>query len=321
MVKYFSTAINWTTLLSLGNMTIKEKSGLYLQGLTKYYGPQLGVENISFDVQRGEVVGFVGPNGSGKTTVMRMLTGLIHITHGTAQILGTSVAHATPKIRADIGYLPGTLGLYKNMTVREYLMFMSRMRGLNCVPQINSLSERLALNTNALIGGLSKGTKQKVGVVQAFMHNPKVLILDEPTSGLDPIVQRQFETILSEARDAGAAVLLSSHMMHEVEVLASRVAIVNQGHLVVIDDVHSLKSRIPRIVRFDFPNQVSTEPFTFCRGVEHVTRDGNSIECHIVGPETDLLKIAVDLGALTVTSTEPSLEDIFMSETENDDVS
>lgn len=300
-------------------MTIDVNAGLSLDGLTKFYGAQRGVENISFDVQRGEVVGFVGPNGSGKTTVMRMLTGLLHITHGSAHVLGTSVANAPPSIRANIGYLPGTLGLYKNLTVQEYLTFMSRMRGLDCSSRINELASRLSLNTTALIGGLSKGTKQKVGVVQALMHNPKVLILDEPTSGLDPIVQRQFEAILLEARDAGAAVLLSSHLMHEVEELASRVAIVNQGHLVVVDDMHSLKSRISRIVSFDFPETVSTERFTFCPGVEHVTRDGHTIECHIVGPETELLKIAVDLGAISVTSKEPSLEEIFLSQTENDD--
>ncbi len=302
-------------------MTTDVHAGLHLQGLTKYYGLQRGVENISFDVQPGEVVGFVGPNGSGKTTVMRMLTGLIHITRGSAFVLGTPVTNAPPSIRANIGYLPGTLGLYKNQTVREYLEFMSQMRGIDCTAQINSLAKRLALNTNSLISGLSKGTKQKVGVIQAFMHNPRVLILDEPTSGLDPIVQREFEAILLEARDNGAAVLLSSHLMHEVEQLASRVAIINQGHLLVIDDVHSLKARISRIVSFDFPQQVSTERFTFCPGVEHVTRDGNTVECHIVGPETELLRVAVDLGAISVTSKEPSLEDIFMSETENDDVS
>jgi ABC-2 type transport system ATP-binding protein len=302
-------------------VTTDVHAGLHLQGLTKYYGLQRGVENISFDVQPGEVVGFVGPNGSGKTTVMRMLTGLIHITRGSAFVLGTPVTNAPPSIRANIGYLPGTLGLYKNQTVREYLEFMSQMRGIDCTAQINSLAKRLALNTNSLISGLSKGTKQKVGVIQAFMHNPRVLILDEPTSGLDPIVQREFEAILLEARDNGAAVLLSSHLMHEVEQLASRVAIINQGHLLVIDDVHSLKARISRIVSFDFPQQVSTERFTFCPGVEHVTRDGNTVECHIVGPETELLRVAVDLGAISVTSKEPSLEDIFMSETENDDVS
>lgn len=300
-------------------MTIDVNAGLSLQGLTKFYGEQRGVENISFDVQRGEVVGFVGPNGSGKTTVMRMLTGLLHITRGTAHILGTSVANAPPSIRANIGYLPGTLGLYKNLTVQEYLTFMARMRGIDCSNRANELARRLSLNTTALIGGLSKGTKQKVGVVQALMHNPKVLILDEPTSGLDPIVQRQFEAILLEARDAGASVLLSSHLMHEVEELASRVAIVNQGHLVVIDDVHSLKSRISRIVSFDFPEPVSTERFTFCAGVEHVTRDNHTIECHVVGPETELLRIAVELGAVSVTSKEPSLEEIFLSQTENDD--
>lgn len=302
-------------------MTIDVHPGLHLQGLTKFYGAQRGVENISFDVRPGEVVGFVGPNGSGKTTVMRMLTGLIHVTRGSAYVLGTPITDAPPSIRANIGYLPGTLGLYKNQTVREYLEFMSQMRGIDCTEQIDSLAKRLALNTNSLISGLSKGTKQKVGVIQAFMHNPKILILDEPTSGLDPIVQREFEAILLEARDNGAAVLLSSHLMHEVEQLASRVAIINQGHLLIIDDVQSLKARISRIVSFDFSQQVSTERFTFCPGVEHVTRDGNTVECHIVGAETELLRIAVDLGAISVTSKEPSLEDIFMSETENDDVS
>lgn len=290
-------------------------AGISTHDLTKFYGRTLGVEDVSFEVRRGEVMGFLGPNGSGKTTVMRMLMGLIHITRGSAEILGRDVGDKSGAQRQSVGYIPGTLGLYPNQTVLEYLRFMANMRGVNCDASIDDLAVRLALDVNLRIGGLSKGTKQKVGVIQAFMHGPDVLILDEPTSGLDPIVQREFETMLAEARDRGAAVLLSSHVMHEVEELASRVAIIDRGHLLVVDDVASLKARTSRRLVLEFDHHVDADAFESVPGVVSTTPDGNSIECVVVGPETATLARAVELSVVAVISHEPSLEDIFFRET------
>ena len=288
-----------------------------MQDLTKYYGTQRGVEDITFDVNAGEVVGFLGPNGSGKTTVMRMLMGLLHITRGSAQILGSSVAVKDPSVRAHVGYLPGTLGLHKNQTVGEYLQYMADMRSIDCTKNIASLCERFSVDPSRDISSLSKGNKQKVGVIQAFMHAPRVLILDEPTSGLDPIVQREFENLLAEARDSGAAVLLSSHVMHEVEVLATRVAIINNGSLVVVGDVNTMKARTLRTLKFDFDEEVNAQVFEGIHGVRSVSVMGHSVECTVVGSETPVLQVAVAHGVRSVTSHEPSLEDIFITETEN----
>jgi ABC-2 type transport system ATP-binding protein len=295
-------------------------AGISTHSLTKFYGTTLGVEDISFDVRSGEVVGFLGPNGSGKTTVMRMLMGLIHITRGSAQILGRDVRDKSGLPRRSVGYIPGTLGLYLNQSVIEYLRFMANMRGVDCDSSIRDLADRLALDVTLRIGGLSKGTKQKVGVIQAFMHRPDVLILDEPTSGLDPIVQREFESMLAEARDRGAAVLLSSHVMHEVEELATRVAIIDRGHLLVVDDVAAMKARTSRRLLLDFDHPVEAHAFTSVPGVVSATSDGSSIECVVVGAETATLARAVELAVVAVTSHEPSLEDIFFRETRENHV-
>ena len=295
--------------------------GISLNQLTKFYGKQRGVENITFDVQPGEVMGFLGPNGSGKTTVMRMLMGLLHITSGRASILGQDVSVAHPEVRASVGYLPGTLGLHKNQTVQQYLTYMADMRHIDCSKNISVLCERLSINPERDISSLSKGTKQKVGVIQAFMHEPRVLILDEPTSGLDPIVQREFETILEEARENGASILLSSHVMHEVEVLASRIAIINEGHLLVVDDVETLKAQTLRILILEFPHQVDPFIFTSIKEVRSAVAHENSVQCEVLGAETDLLRLAVDHGVLSVQSHDPTLEDIFITTTEVNRVS
>lgn len=302
-------------------MKSNPQHGISTIGLTKFYGKQRGVENISFNVKLGEVVGFVGPNGSGKTTVMRMLLSLIHISSGTAQILGNDITTSSVKIRNSVGYLPGNLGLYKNLRVGEYLRFLAEMRGGNFDAKIYELSERLALNLSAEIQGLSKGTRQKVGVVQAFMHSPKVLILDEPTSGLDPIVQQEFESILLESRDSGAAILLSSHVMHEVESLASRVAIVSKGQLVLIDYLQRLRESMVHTLRMTFTHQVSGDEFSQCAGVKEVRVHGFTIECFITGSQLEALALAVRYGVISIESEAPSMEDIFIDATASKNVS
>lgn len=283
-----------------------------LQGLTKFYGDSLGVEEITFQVQPGEIVGFLGPNGSGKTTVLRMLVGLISVTRGSALIFGEDVATAGPGLRARVGYLPGTLSLYGHMTARDYLGFLSRMRRLDCAPRIEELSRRFALDLDRRIDDMSKGNKQKVGVIQAFMHSPDLLLLDEPTSGLDPIVQREFDDVLGEARDRGAAVLLSSHVMSEVERLATHVAIINKGHLVVFDYVESLRDRTVRRVILEFATEQDAAVFEPVPGFSVESRSGRHVTGLMPGSQHDLLQSALRQNLVTVHSPEPSLDDLFV---------
>ncbi|CAB4933020.1 MAG: ATP-binding cassette domain-containing protein [Actinobacteria bacterium] len=261
----------------------------------------------------GEVFGFLGPNGAGKTTAMRMLVGLLRITRGSAPVLGTDVASAPASLRQRIGYLPGALALYGNLTGAEYLRFLARMRGRALSQRINELSERLNLDLTRHIHDLSKGNQQKLGVVQAFMHSPEILILDEPTAGLDPIVQREFEALIDEAQRQGSAILLSSHVLSEVDHLAGRVAIVDKGHLLVVEDISTLKRRALRTIDLDFTQPVDTASFARIDGVTDVRSRGSQVTCTLTGEETGLLRHAVDLGVLSVRTHEPSLDQIFFS--------
>lgn len=281
--------------------------------LTKFYGTSRGIIDVSFSVNRGEVFGFLGPNGAGKTTALRTLMGLINATSGTATILGRNALIQDPTLRAKIGYLPGVLSIYERYTTLELLRFLAKMRGINCDGAIHSLADRLKLDLNRHVHDLSKGNRQKVGVVQAFMHNPQVLFLDEPTSGLDPLVQREFEVILDEAKAAGAAIILSSHVMSEVEHLADRVAIINEGKLVVVEQISVLKSKALRRIVLSFDHSVEKSVFQNIQGVTDVHTRAHEVTCTVIGEETQLLKVAVENGVNSVTTHEPTLDEIFMS--------
>jgi len=302
------------------SVTTSPVAPLSLTRLTKYYGATLGVEDITFDIQPGQVMGFVGPNGSGKTTVIRMLTGLIGITRGDARMMGARVGIDNPEARRLLGYLPGSLGLYDNLTARQYFSFLAEMRSTQCLGRALSIAERLGLDPDRRIGSMSKGTRQKVGVVQAFMHRPRVIILDEPTSGLDPLVQREFVGLLHESRDDGAAMLLSSHVMHEVESIATHVTIILKGRQVLVDDMARLRTRVQRTLTFEFERDAGDISFDRCPHVVGCRTEGATVTCTVVGPETDALALAVRHGVVTVTSSEPSLEDLFYSVTEGSNV-
>ena len=283
------------------------------ENLTKNYGTKRGVRDVSFSVAPGEVVGFLGPNGSGKTTVLRMLVGLISMSGGRAEIFGHDVRTSRPSLRADVGYLPGTLGLYESMTATEYFAFHARLRRRDCSAAWRTLCERLDLDPGTRIHSMSKGTRQKVGVVQAFMHSPRLLILDEPTSGLDPLVQHAFDDLLNETRATGTSVLLSSHVLSEVQRLASKVAILNEGELVAFDRVDRLPGRESRHVVLEFESD--TDP-TFLRSAPGFTltrHDGRFVEGVSTGSQRDILETSLRHGLVRVHSPEPSLDELFRS--------
>jgi ABC-2 type transport system ATP-binding protein len=283
-----------------------------LSGLTKTFGSFTAVDGLSLSVNSGEVLGFLGPNGAGKTTTMRMLVGLLSPTRGSANILGHDVRRREPAMLAEIGYLPGSLRLYENLSAREFLRFVATMRRRNCDQQISGLADRLQLDVRKHLHDLSKGNRQKVGVIAAFMHEPRVLILDEPTSGLDPLMQREFEGMLAEAAARGAAVILSSHVMSEVENLSHRVAIINAGKLLILEDTAQLKLTALQRLEFTFDRAVDGGEFLALPGVRSAHAIGNRIVCEVTGPESEVVHTAAMLGVLSVRSHEPTLDEIFL---------
>jgi len=288
-----------------------------LHGLTKFYGKSLGVQDITFDAHPGQVLGLLGPNGSGKTTILRMVLGLLKITRGTAEVFGSDIGSAPPQWRQRVGYLPGELLLYENLTVQQYLNYFQALRGGDYSSRMHELCERLGLNTTKDIADLSKGTKQKVAVVQAFMHQPELLILDEPTSGLDPIIQHEFEEMIEAERQRGTTVILSSHVMSEVERLADRVAIIAKGQLAITESIAGLKERVTRAVEMEFPEPHDPGEFADLDGVTSVRVHRNSVICQVVGSENSLLGRAVSLGVVSIRTHDPSLDDIFLDIVEN----
>ncbi|MBI4496278.1 MAG: ATP-binding cassette domain-containing protein [Chloroflexi bacterium] len=219
-----------------------------VEGLTKLYGDFVAIEDITFSVNEGEIVGFLGPNGAGKTTTMRILTGFMPATEGTAQIAGYDIFSQSLEARRHIGYLPETVPLYTDMTVRGYLDFQGTLRGLKNprrTNRIDDIIERMRLDEYAdtLIGKLSKGYRQRVGLSQALLHEPDVLILDEPTIGIDPIQVVETRQLIKEL-GKNHTILLSSHILPEVSMVCERVVVVNEGRLVAVDRPENLSTRL-----------------------------------------------------------------------------
>ena len=291
---------------------MNSKIAVSLNKLSKNYGSTRGIFEVTFDVYAGEVMGFLGPNGAGKTTAIRTLLGLIKATSGAATILGKNALIPNVELRRKIGYLPGIAATYDRDTALGYLDFIARMRGLELEAEIRKLARRLDLDINEHIHDLSKGNRQKVSVIQAFMHSPDVLFLDEPTSGLDPLVQREFEKILDETRDRGAAIVLSSHVLSEVEHLANRIAIIDRGEIVIVDEISTLKAKARRRIDLFFDSKIQRDDFNKVPNIKEIEVEDGSLHCVVTGSEHELLKRAVELGVNEVRTQESSLEEIFL---------
>ncbi len=281
--------------------------------LTKYYGKARGVIDLNLEVQPGEVFGYLGPNGAGKTTTIRLLLDFIRPSSGHAEVLGRDSHRDSIAIRRRTGYVPGDLVLYENMTGRDLLRYFANLRGGVDPKRVTALAERLDLDLHRPIKALSKGNKQKVGLVQAFMHAPELLILDEPTSGLDPLVQQEFYRLLREVKAAGTTVFLSSHVMSEVEHVCDRVGIIRDGKLVLVDEVGRLKANAVRRIEIEFMRPVPADVFTRLPNVSDVSVDNGFVRCTVSGPIDALIKTAAQFEVNTITSHEPDLEEIFLS--------
>jgi ABC-2 type transport system ATP-binding protein len=291
-----------------------------VEGLTKSYGNKPGIHDVSFQVETGEVFGFLGPNGAGKTTTIRLLMALLHADSGSARITGLDCWQQSVEIKKLVGYLPGELSLDPNLTGGQILEYFGHLRGGVDQTYLKQLIQRFDLDPKRKFRQYSTGNKRKVGIIQAFMHRPRLLILDEPTSGLDPLNQQTFDAMVIEARNAGQTVFLSSHVLTEVEQTCSRVGIIREGQLVRIGSVAELTDIKRLEVVITFANAVPVQVFQQLPGVEQVEQlpDGHSLRITVSGDLDTIIKTAAQYSIVTLTSHEPSLEDIFLRYYEGD---
>jgi ABC-2 type transport system ATP-binding protein len=282
------------------------------RALTKRYGAQRGIEQLDFAVEAGGVYGLLGPNGAGKTTTIRLLLDLIRPTTGDVRVFGLD-PRADARLRRRVGYLPGDLHLYERISAREQLAYFAGLRGLAGLGRAEELAERFDLELDRPQKTLSKGNRQKVGIVQAFMHDPELLILDEPTSGLDPLVQQVFYALLDETRAAGQTVLISSHVLPEVQRVADRVALLRDGRLVLEDTVEGLRSHAVTRVRVTFGDRVPEHAFAGVPGVRELERRGSTVVLGLQGEADPLVKALAAHHVTTLEIHEADLEDVFLS--------
>ena len=283
------------------------------EGLVKTYGRNRGLAGLDLSVKAGEVYGFLGPNGAGKTTTIRLLLDLIRPTSGTARVLGHDPRAGGPVLRRRIGYLPGDIVVDGRQTSRELLTYLGNLRGGVPRARIEDCAGRLDLDLDRKIKSLSKGNRQKVGLVQAFMHSPELLILDEPTSGLDPFLQQQVVTMIREARATGQTVFMSSHVMSEVQQTADRVGIIREGRLSAVERVEDLRERSVRRVEIQFDEPVTAEEFSAVPGVTDVLVEasGTLLRCQLSGRADALVKAAGGHTVVSLLAEEPDLEELF----------
>jgi beta-exotoxin I transport system ATP-binding protein len=284
-----------------------------LENLTKSYGRTRGVVDLDLIVESGEVFGFLGPNGAGKTTTIRILLDLIRPTSGRATVLGLDPRRDGVALRRRVGYLPGDLRLYERLTPRELFRYFGSLRGLRAMAGAEHLSERFELELDRRIATLSRGNRQKVGLVQAFMHEPDLLVLDEPTSGLDPLVQQAFYELARDSVNAGRTVFLSSHVLWEVQHVADRVGLVREGRLVVVDTVESLRSRALNRIQVTFADPPSAMELGSIPHVREIGRDGSVVVFAVEGEVDPLMKALARHHVLALESHEADLEDVFLA--------
>ncbi|MGN9913444.1 ABC transporter ATP-binding protein [Phytohabitans sp. LJ34] len=282
-----------------------------LNELTKTYGTRRGLAGLTLTVDTGEVFGFLGPNGAGKTTTIRLLLDLIRPTSGTARVFGLAPRADAIEVHRRVGYLPGDFVVDGRQRAGECLAFLAALRGGVPAARIAALASRLGLDLRAPVKSLSKGNRQKVGLVQAFMHDPELLILDEPTTGLDPLVQQTFLDLVVEAKQAGRTVFMSSHVMNEVEAVADRVAIIREGRLVALDTVTDLRARSFLRMSITFAGASPAAEFAALPCVTDLAVDGATLSFRIDGSPDPVVKAAARHTVIGLRANTQNLEDLF----------
>jgi len=279
--------------------------------LSKRYGRRKGIDDVSLEIPEGEIFGFLGPNGAGKTTTIRMLLGFLRATSGRASIFGLDAWHDSPRIKRQIGYLPGDLRLYPWLSVTTALSLLSHVRGIDLIRPGTDLADRFRLETALPARKMSRGTRQKLGLLLAMVHRPRLLVLDEPTSGLDPLMRQELAVLLRELAAGGHTVFFSSHTLSEVEQLCDRVAIVREGRIVADETLQSLRSRARRVVTLVFDDAETAQRVEppDCLSIEERGRD--TWLCQLAGPVPALIRWITDQPIADVTIGHPDLDHLF----------
>lgn len=294
---------------------MKNALAIEIEGLTKAYGSVEALRGVDLHVKQGEILGFLGPNGAGKTTTIRCLLDLIRPSSGRIRLLGMDPSRDPVGVRSRTGYLPGELNMEGNLTVEQALRYLNDLRGRRSDwAQVRHLAGRLMLDLSVPVKNLSKGNKQKVGLVQALMHRPELLLLDEPTSGLDPLMQQEVYRLLREAREGGATIFFSSHVISEVEAIAQRVAIIRGGVIVEEAEPARLIDITLRRFRIRFREPVDSTPLTTLEGVSPVGQDGaTEITLQVEGEVDGLIKALAAFPVSDLQSEHLSLEEVFLA--------
>lgn len=278
--------------------------------LTKDYGGGKGIFDVSFHVKEGEAYAYLGPNGAGKSTTIRHLLGFLFPEKGNCFILGKDCSKDMKEIHKQLGYIPGEINLFDQMSGKQFLTFLANYRGMKDMGRYEELRKRFDLNDSVRIKKMSKGMKQKVGIIAAFMHDPKVLILDEPTSGLDPLMQNKFVELIQEEKKRGKTILMSSHMMEEVEKTCDRVGIIKDGHIIKELDIETLRNSKTRnyIIRFETQEDMQS----FCKNCTfQYTIEEECVHVSIQNDINTLLKQLSNYRLLSLDIEHQNLEELF----------
>ncbi|MGC4191092.1 MAG: ABC transporter ATP-binding protein [Thermomicrobiales bacterium] len=293
-----------------------QQPAIHTNRLTKRYGARRGIENIDLDVERGEIFGFLGPNGAGKSTTLRTMLGFMYPTSGSAQILGLDAHIQTRAVHERIGNLPSEFALDDRLTGQTFIALIGKLRGLDDLSYAHEIAERIDADLNHPMRRLSRGQKQKIGIIQALMHQPDLVVLDEPTGGLDPLAQERFLDLLAEARERGQTVFFSSHILSEVERVADRVAIIRDGHMVEVARTSDLTGRALRHVTITFsgpPNADTVEQLRHVAGIHDLAVDGATVTLTAQGDPNGLVHALATKDLASLEIVRPSLEELFLS--------
>ncbi len=282
-------------------------------GLTKLYRKARGIEDVTFSVEPGEVFGLLGPNGAGKTTAIRTLLDMLHPTSGSARIFGLDSQRDSVAIRARLGNLPGDFGYGKQASGRDALRLIGRLREVEGLGRAETLAERFRADLDRPLGQLSRGNRQKVGLILACFHSPELLILDEPTSGLDPLMQEEFMALVGEERERGCTVVISSHELDEVERVCDRVGIVRTGRLIAVERVAELLGKALRTVTLELAEPGNVEDLRTLPNVTDLQVLDGKVSFRVSGDLDAAIKAISHHHVLDLELTHPTLEEVFLT--------
>lgn len=287
---------------------------IVIQGLSKCYGgrKEFALKDLSLQVGAGEIYGFLGPNGAGKSTTIRTLLNFIQPTHGSAKILGKDIVKDSVEIKKSVGYLAGDIALYPKLTGRQFLHYMADLQPPKHAGYVNELAKRFKADLNVKIKDLSKGSKQKVGLIQAFMHEPEILILDEPTSGLDPLMQEEFFKLIHESKARGASIFFSSHNLAEIQKTCDRVGFIREGKMIAEQVVAEVAATAARTFDITFTDKPDKSELKAIPGSKVEMSSPNQVTIHINGDLSPMFRVLARHKVGAINQRELNLEDEFL---------